>query len=200
MTLIDYPDLDDLDDQTVELLKRSRTDRGVIPAFTRMLAHDPAVLGPALGQFGEVVYGGRLEPDLTQLAFVVVSQANACAYCTATHGAELVNAFGLETAQLEALAAGKDTDLTDRQRAVAALARQAARDPEGITHDHVEDLYDVGFDDADVVELVAVVAQAAFANTFADALDIRPGDESPELAQYLPDGTSGDAVGAADGA
>jgi uncharacterized peroxidase-related enzyme len=186
MPLIDYPDVAELDEKTREALEGTRTERGAIPSFTHMLANNPAVFEAALGQFGEVMYGGTLDVDLKQLAFVVVSQENECAYCAATHGDELVNAFGLSETYLESIAESDYTEFGDRQRAVAEFARQGAIDPKRITRYHVEALRAVGFDDAGVLELTTVVAQAAFANTIADAMNIVPSHQNPDLEQYYP--------------
>lgn len=186
MPLIDYPVMDDLDAETREVLDGARNPAGEIPAFPRMLANNPDVLKAALGQFAEVMYGGNLPPDLKQLAFVVVSQANECAYCAASHGEELVTAFGQPAARLEALAEHDHRGLSDRERAVAAFARQGATDPKRMGAEHLEALRAVGFDDADIIELLAVVAQASFANTIADAMHMLPGDQSPQLEQYYP--------------
>lgn len=198
MPLIDYPDLTEVDEQTAELLDRSRSDSGDLPSFPHMLANNPSVLGAALGQFGEIMYGGGLPPNEKQLAFVVVSQANECAYCAASHGQELVNAFGLPVTQLEAIAAGDYTELTDRQRAIVEFARQGAVDPKRVTDGDVVALREVGFNDADVMELVAVLAQATFANTIVDVLNVLPSDQSPELARYYPKADTDGSFGVAD--
>lgn len=186
MPLIDYPDLKELDEQTRKMLEETRTERGEIPSFPHLMANNPPVFKAALGHFTEVMYGGNLDVDLKQLAFVVVSQANECAYCAATHGDELVNTFGLPETYLEAIAERNYAEFTDRQRAVAEFARQGATDPKRTTKDHVEALRATGFDDADVLELLTVVAQAAFANTIVDAMNILPNDQSAELEQYYP--------------
>jgi uncharacterized peroxidase-related enzyme len=186
VALLDFPDLEDLDEGTRGALMGSAGGDGPVPAFPRMLANNPAVLEAALGQFGELVYGGDVDLDLKQLAFVVVSQENECAYCAATHGAELVNALGLPAPHLDAIAERDYSGFSDRQRAVAELARQAATDPKRVSADHIEALHEVGFDEADIMELVAVVAQASFANTVVDVLDVRPSDEGEDVGQYYP--------------
>ncbi len=185
MPLIDYPAWAELDEATGQLLSGMRDPHGGVSAFARMLAHHPEVLNAAVQQFGTVMFGGRLDPALKQLAFVTVSQQRGTAYCAATHGSELVDTFGLPSSVLEALAVGDDTALTDRQRAVAQVARQAAIDPKGVGSAHLDALRTAGLDEPDIVELVAVLAQAAFATTVADMMDLAPGDQSPELERYL---------------
>lgn len=184
MALINYPAYDHLDEKTRQMLDRTRNEQGRIASFTHMMSKNPAVLEAALGQFSEVMYGGRLGPDLKQLAFVVVSQENGCAYCAASHGRQLVNVLGLPETHLTAIIEGTYGEFTDRQKAVAEFARQAAADPKRVSAAHLEALRDVDFDDADIIELAAVVAQAAFANTFVDVLGILPGDESADVERF----------------
>lgn len=184
MPLIDYPDVAELDDGTRELLEKMSNDRNEIPSFPHMLANNPAILEATPGQFFEVIYGGDLDPELKQLAFVVVSQENECPYCAASHGDELVNDLGVPDTHLDAIAERDYGRFTDRRRAVAEFARHGASDPKRITADHVAALREVGFNEADVIELLTVVAQAAFANTIADALNIHPSDQSRVLEQF----------------
>lgn len=184
MPLIDYPDIEELDDRTRGILEEMRTERGEIPSFPQLLASNPAIFEATIGQFREVVYGGEVPPALKQLAFVVVSQENECPYCAATHGDELVNAFDLPESYLDAIADAEYDRFTTRQQAVAEFARQGAIDPKRISEDYIADLRDAGFDDGDIVELLTVVAQAMFANTIADAMNLHPTDQSPALEQF----------------
>lgn len=184
MPLIDYPDIEELDDRTRGILEEMRTERGEIPSFPQLLASNPAIFEATIGQFREVVYGGEVPPALKQLAFVVVSQENECPYCAATHGDELVTAFDLPESYLDAIADAEYDRFTTRQQAVAEFARQGAIDPKRISEDYIADLRDAGFDDGDIVELLTVVAQAMFANTIADAMNLHPTDQSPALEQF----------------
>lgn len=184
MSLIAYPDPDELDESTATILESVPSESGQISSFALMLANNPAMLEPAAGHLGGAIYGGNLDPAIKQLAFVAVSHENQCAYCAASHGAELVNVLGLPERHLDSLAEKDYEQLTERQRAVAEFARQAATDPKRISEEHLAALEAVGFDDPDVIELVSVIGLAQFGNTVADALNIRPADESPELDQY----------------
>lgn len=184
MSLITYPEPDELDESTAKILESVPSESGQIPSFPLMLANNPAMLEPAAGHLGGTIYGGDLDPAIKQLAFVAVSHENQCAYCAASHGAELVTVLGLPEQHLDSLARENYEEFTDRQRAVAEFARQAGADPKRISEEHLAELEAVGFDDSDVIELVSVIGLAQFGNTVADTLNIRPTDESPELEQY----------------
>lgn len=184
MPLIDYAIIDDLEEDTRELLNGAALPDGNIPAFARMMANNPEVLKAAMSQFPVVMFGGDVDVGLKQLAFVTVSQLNDSPYCTATHGQQLVEALGYPMDTIEALAGGDDSVFTEEQRAVVAFARQAATNPQAVGNEHIEALREVGFDDADIIELVAAVAQASFANTIVETLGIEPADEDPGLERY----------------
>lgn len=184
MSLITYPKPDELDESTAKILENIPSESGEIPTFNLILANNPAILGPAAGLLGASIYGGNLDPALKQLAFVAVSHENQCAYCAASHGAELVNALGLPVRHLDSLAQEDYEEFTDRQRTVTEFARQAANDPKRISEEDLAELEAVGFDDSDVIELLAVIGLAQFGNTIADTLNLRPADDTPELEQY----------------
>lgn len=186
MPLIDYADSDKLDPETRQMLSRAELPDGTIPAFARMLANNPDVFRAAMGQFSTVMFGGSVDVGLKQLAFVTVSQVNDSPYCAATHGQHLVEALGHPMDNLKALAAEDDSGFTEEQRAVVALARQAATDPHEVNDNHIAALRQVGFDDAGIVELLAAVAQASFANTIVETIQIVPADENPDLTRYYP--------------
>lgn len=186
MPLIDYADVESLENGTRQMLKQAELPDGTIPAFARMMANNPEVLQAAMGQFSVVMFGGTVDVSLKQLAFVIVSQINDSPYCAATHGQHLVEALGYPMANLEALATEDDSGLSEEQRAVVEFARQAATDPHGVSAKHIDALLQVGFDDSGIVELLAAVAQASFANTIVESIKIAPADENPGLARYYP--------------
>lgn len=186
MPLIAYADTEKLDKRTRQMLSQTELPNGTIPAFVRMLANNPEVFGAAMGQFSTVMFGGNVDVDLKQLAFVTVSQVNDSPYCAATHGQQLVEALGFSIASLEALAADDDSGFTEEQQAVVKFARQAATDPHEVSDEHITALREVGFDETDIVELVAAVAQASFANTIVETMEIAPADENPDLIRYYP--------------
>jgi AhpD family alkylhydroperoxidase len=55
--------------------------------FWKALANDPATLKRTWESLKEVMAPGALDPLTKELIYLAVSITNACAYCTASHGA-----------------------------------------------------------------------------------------------------------------
>ena len=55
--------------------------------FWRALANDPATLKRTWESLKEVMAPGAIDPLTKELIYLAVSVTNACAYCTASHGA-----------------------------------------------------------------------------------------------------------------
>lgn len=181
MALVDFVPPEELDGDARELLESFERDQDKQSLFMRAMANNPAMLEARTAYFQAIAEGGTIDRELKELVYVVVSGVNDCEYCATSHGENMVDVFGLDSSLPDAVATGDFSDLTDRQRAVAALARQGASDPKRVTREHLDALADVGFDDAAVVELVVSVAMAVAANTFVDTLSIHPADADREL-------------------
>lgn len=129
---------------------------------------------------------GSVDREHKELASVVVSQANDCEYCTASHRENLLAVVGMDTTAVEAVAATDYDDLPDRQSAVARFAESVATDPKRVTDEEFERLSAVGFDGEERLELLGVVGAFVAANTYVDALSISPADR--ETPYRGPDG------------
>jgi uncharacterized peroxidase-related enzyme len=133
---------------------------GFIPVLMRLLAHSPAALGGFLA-LRDAVKRGALPAPLRERIAIAVATVNECDCCLANHTL-FARGTGLAESELHAAAKGD----SDEPQAAAALA--FARDLVW-TRGHVGDaaleaLREVGFDEAAIVEIVAVVAVNIFAN------------------------------------
>jgi len=155
--------------------------------LVQMLKNNPRVQDLRLGKYDELMYEGDLDPAIKQLAYLTVSWTNRTEYCTLSHSTILVERCDAPETVARAVVEGEFDRLDNRERAVVDLARQIATDPKGVDEEHVAALREAGFDDADVVELVAVAADALDANAFVDALGLRHDEVSIDRSEYVID-------------
>jgi uncharacterized peroxidase-related enzyme len=117
----------------------------------------------------------RLPRELLESLGVYVSALNGCDYCVEHHAHGLIRLIGEEEGRrrwdtLAALAperAFEGRDLAAMRYAEALTVRPAAME-----RAHVEALWDVGFDDGEVLEIDQVVAYFAYANRTVQGLGI----------------------------
>ncbi|MFK0274764.1 carboxymuconolactone decarboxylase family protein [Ensifer sp. NPDC090286] len=153
---------------SAELLGEIRSAFGVAPNMFRAVANSPAALGSMWGSFG-ALGNGRLGAKLGEQIAVAVADRNDCHYCLAAHTA-LGRKAGATAEEMTAAQRGKSAD----PKTAAALAfAQKLVDARGQVSDaDVRSLREAGYDDEDVVEIVAHVALNLFTNYINIALAV----------------------------
>lgn len=184
MALIDLPspaDLEDADD-VPEAYAQSRYDHD--SPFRRARLLNPAVLEAQSDYTERLLAAGPIDETLFEYVMVAVAQANECRYCTASHRKQLKAAADLSGRDLLAIAKEDYDALPERERAIMTVAAQLARSPHDVDESHIESLRSIGFSDADVVQLFAVVGWCSTANTIVTGLDITPADRADDISAY----------------
>ena len=124
------------------------------------------------------------EHDLTfrQRGILVTACASALgdSYCSLAWGTKLATATDPDLAA--GVLRGDDHALTDPERALAAWARQVARDPNATTMADVAVLRDAGWTDPQIFGITVFVAVRIAFSTVNDALDARPDPAYRSLA------------------
>jgi uncharacterized peroxidase-related enzyme len=141
---------------------------GSVPTMFRAVAQSPAALRSLWGSFA-ALGGGRIDARIGEQIAVAVADRNGCHYGLAAHTA-LGRKAGASADEMAAAQRGESAD----PRAAAAL-RFALRlvDERGHVGDaDVQALRAAGFDDAQVVEIVAHVALNLFTNYLNVALAV----------------------------
>lgn len=141
---------------------------GVTPAMFKAVANSPAALKMMWAGFG-ALGGGRLGAALGEQVAVLVADRNSCEYCLAAHTA-LGRKAGVSAEDLGQAQAGHSHD--PRTGAALRFAAKLVEDRAQVTDTDVEELRAAGFDDEEVVELVAHVALNLFTNYVNVALSV----------------------------
>jgi uncharacterized peroxidase-related enzyme len=133
---------------------------GATPAMFRTVAQSPAALKMMWGAFG-ALGAGTIASKLGEQIAVAVADRNACEYCLAAHTA-LGRKAGASAAEMAAAQAGESADPQTNAALRFALKLVDARGQVGDAD--VQALRAVGFDDGQVVEILAHVALNIFTN------------------------------------
>ncbi|MEM8630495.1 MAG: peroxidase-related enzyme [Pseudomonadota bacterium] len=133
---------------------------GMVPNLYRVAANQPAALKAMLG-IGETLGGGNFDPKTREAIALAVAGANGCDYCASAHSAISAN-LKVEAEEIASRLAGHSTD--PRVDAIVKLAVKV-NDTKGFVADNdLADAKAAGLSDADIVEVVANVAQNVFTN------------------------------------
>ncbi|HEV7309199.1 peroxidase-related enzyme [Ensifer sp.] len=153
---------------SAELLGDIRSAFGVTPNMFKAVANSPAALASMWGFFG-ALGRGRLGAKLGEQIAVAVADRNDCHYCLAAH-----TALGRKAgATAEEMASAQRGLSSDPKTAAALTFARALVEARGNVHDaDVRSLRDAGFDDQDIVEIIAHVALNLFTNYINVALAV----------------------------
>ncbi len=141
---------------------------GVVPNMTKVMANSPAVL-QAWAQFNGALGASKLPPALREQIALLTAETNACTYCLSAHSA-LGKLSGLSESQIHDARNQRASD--PRQQAALRFARQLLDQRGGVSEADVRAARSTGFSDAELAEIVAVVALNVFTNFFNRAFDV----------------------------
>lgn len=141
---------------------------------------------PDLYESFAALRAGLMEASaLTDRDWAVLVTATASerddSYCALAWGAKLAKLSDDDTAA-QILAGAPTPELSDREAALAAWARQLVRDPNATTPSDVERLREVGLDEREIFEATAFVAFRLAFSTVNDALGAAPDKQLAEAA------------------
>lgn len=139
-------------------------DRGVGPYF-RLLARNPEVLAHRSGNDKEIFYGrGGLTRAERELAATVTSRHNGCEYCASVHS-RFTSALSKRPGDVQRLLdEGNEVRIDERWDAVIDFVDALAANPPRATAGHLNRLRQLGFDAAELHDLVLSAASFSWAN------------------------------------
>ncbi|TAX38934.1 carboxymuconolactone decarboxylase family protein [Rhizobium leguminosarum] len=143
---------------TLEAIKRQI---GALPNVFRMMSNSPAVL-EAYAALNGALGKGNLDKKIRERIALAIAQINGCEYCLAAH-----TYTGTHVAKLsldEILAARRGGSSEARADAAVKFAVRVAEARGGVSNEEVEAVKAAGFDDGELLEIVAHVAASTFTN------------------------------------
>lgn len=133
---------------------------GAVPNMFRAVANSPAALKSMWGSFG-ALGSGILGAKLGEKIAVAIANRNRCEYCLAAHTVLGQNA-GVSAPEMAAAQAGQSDDA--QTAAALRFALKLVANRAQITDADVIELRTVGFNDEQIVEIMAHVALNIFTN------------------------------------
>lgn len=142
------------------LLDAVEKQLGVVPNLYRLLALSPAVLQGALGLSGALAK--TLNVKTRERIALAVAQINGCDYCLSAHTYLGLNLAKIDAEEIALNRRGGSSDPTANAAVAFAAAVTHARGQ--VTDADLAAVRAAGFTDAQIVEIVGVVAENVFTN------------------------------------
>lgn len=148
------------------LLEGVRKQLGGVPNMFRVIASSPAALEGYLG-LGNALGRGKLDARTRARLALVVAEQNGCDYCLSAH-----TYLGLHLAKIspEEIALNRKGASGDaKANAAVSFAAKVARERGHVGEADIAAVRERGFTDAEVVEIIALVAENSFTNYLNEA-------------------------------
>jgi uncharacterized peroxidase-related enzyme len=150
------------------VLEQINSAFGATPNMFKAVANSPAALKSMWGSFG-ALGAGVLGAKLSEQIAVAIADRNRCEYCLAAHTV-LGKGAGASAEEMAAAQCGTSSDA--RTGAALKFALQVVSARGQLSSNDVANLRAAGFDDEQIVEILAHVALNLFTNYVNIALDV----------------------------
>lgn len=169
MTRIPLPaSIEDAPAAARPLLEGVKAQLGLVPNLFRITANSPAALGGYLELNGALAKG-ELPAATRERIALAVAQRNGCDYCLSAHSYIGKNMAKLDDAEIAANRRGGSSDPKADAAVRFAVSLVEARG--SVTEAEVAAVKLAGYDDAQIVEIVAHVALNTLTNYLNEAFD-----------------------------
>ena len=142
------------------LLDAVEKQLGVVPNLFRLIGLSPAALQGFLGFNGAL--GKALDVKTRERIAIAVAQVNGCDYCLSAHTYLGLNLAKIDNAEVALNRRGASSD--PKANAAVAFARKVAENHGRGADAELQAVRAAGYTDAQVVEIIAVVAENVFTN------------------------------------
>lgn len=133
---------------------------GTVPNLFRLIALSPAVLTAFTGFQGGL--SKSLDLKTRERIALAVAQVNGCDYCLSAHTYLGLNLAKISPEEIALNRKGASGD--EKAHAAVSFAVQVARERGHVSKADIAAVRDAGFTDAQIVEIVGLVAENSFTN------------------------------------
>ena len=134
---------------------------GMIPNIAGAMATSPVLIDSLVGLFGKV-HGGSFAEDQIQIVLLTDAVVNSSRWAVAFHSA-LALQQGIGAADVDAIRDGH-LPSDPKLAALSALARAIIEKRGHLTQQDTDAFLDAGFDNAHLLEMIAIVAASTITN------------------------------------
>jgi uncharacterized peroxidase-related enzyme len=160
MSRITIPAREAVPNASRPLLDAVEKQLGVVPNMFRLVALSPAALQGFLGLNGALAKA--LDVKTRERIALAVAQANGCDYCLSAHSYLGLNLAKIDGAEIALNRKGASSDA--KASAAVAFAAKIVQARGQVGDADLQAVKAAGFTDAQIVEIVAVVAENIFTN------------------------------------
>lgn len=160
MSRINIPALNEAPADSKPILNVVHEQLGVVPNLFRLIANSPVALSAFTGF--QSTLGKTLDVKTRERIALAVAQVNGCDYCLSAH-----TYLGLNLAKIspEEIALNRQGASNDRKaHAAVSFAAQVTRQRGHVSDKDIAAVREAGYSDAQIVEIVALVAENSFTN------------------------------------
>ncbi len=160
MSRIHVPDREAVPAASKPLLDAVEKQLGVVPNLFRLVALSPAALQGFLGLNGAL--GKALDVKTRERIALAVAQINGCDYCLSAHAYLGLNLAKIDGSEIALNRKGASSDA--KANAAVAFAAKVTQARGAVSDADLQAVKAAGFTDAQIVEIVALVAENVFTN------------------------------------
>lgn len=160
MARLNIVDSDLATGETKQLLDAAQQQLGATPNFIRVLANSPSTLAGFVS-LNSNLGRGKLDLQTRERIALAMAEANACQYCVSAHTV-LADQAGLDEAEIQAARAGSSSDT--KADAAVKFARSVLDSKGEVATGELQAVREAGFDDEEIVEIIAHVAVNTWSN------------------------------------
>lgn len=160
MSRLSIPDLQNALPAAQPLLAAVEKQLGIVPNLFRLIAQSPATLQGYLGFSAGLAKA--LDVRTRERIALAIAQINGCDYCLSAHTYLGLNLAKIDSAEIALNRAGSSSD--PKANSAVAFAVKVAQSHGKIADSDLAAVRDAGFSEAQVVEIVALVAENVFTN------------------------------------